>query len=157
MVGLLSTATLVWHIKVKPMDSRTENLVYTMNEYFYFVCILFTLGLTNYSPEPSQRYSIGWCFFGLIISIAAFNAVYLLVVIVRALKMQLKKYCLKRHRHKTSKATQRNRNELKSHLKSNFDPAIDIKDADARVSSIQDINTEAILNNAASDKKYFEQ
>ena len=79
----LSSCVFMWHIKVWPMMSFQQNLLYAGNEYLYLACCFYTMGFSQYNFSAEVRYKSGWVYLLFLGLIVLLNIVVLLTEVIR--------------------------------------------------------------------------
>ena len=71
-----------WLIMVRPMDSRSNNFVYSANEWIVLLNSYFILLFSDFVPEPEQRYFFGKVYLGVLAVSMAFNIALFIFMLV---------------------------------------------------------------------------
>ena len=101
----LSTVVMLWHLKVQPMESWQQNLLYSGNEYLYLACCFYTMGFSQYNISAEIRYQSGWLYLVFIGLIVLLNVVVMLFEIIRGIIL----YCRRRKMQKRLKKVMQER------------------------------------------------
>jgi len=67
-------------------------VLFLVNEYFYFACVVYTFAFTNYTPDPDSRFQIGWFYLSFLSIILLVNVVVMVFDTVQGLIL----YCKRR-------------------------------------------------------------
>jgi len=94
-LGLTAVASMVllgWNVRVMPFQSTFLNVVYIVNELFFFQLVYLSLLMTPFVPEVEDRYTFGYLYLGVV----AFNIVMNFSALMWLLVKEIQKYMKKR-------------------------------------------------------------
>ena len=102
-----SSLVFLWHIKVNPMESFHQNLLYSGNEYLYLACSFYIMGFSQYNFSPEVRYRNGWIYLVFVGGILILNVVLMLYEIIKGIILYCKRRKIKNHIKKVMEERQK--------------------------------------------------
>ena len=89
------------------MENARQNVMYLLNEYFYFGCICFSLGFQQYNLTPEVSLAMGYFYIGILGLLLLINVTVITIDVI----LGIKNYCRQRKHRKRVEEEAKRRSE----------------------------------------------